>query len=118
MACEQTGMANEAAEYGIRNACHGRQHGRRRHSNPANIHQRRHTHTLRHSVFNRTVPLLLHGMRPRIGKRMEASASAEASEELCCAARYLAASTLAYLRRNRSTRPAVSISFCFPVKNG
>src|SRR5215472_13008352 len=26
--------------------------------------------------------------------------------------------TLAYLRRKRSTRPAVSISFCLPVKNG
>ena len=24
----------------------------------------------------------------------------------------------AYFRRNRSTRPAVSSSFCFPVKNG
>jgi len=28
------------------------------------------------------------------------------------------ASLLAYLRRKRSTRPAVSISFCLPVKNG
>src|SRR5207248_7787234 len=26
--------------------------------------------------------------------------------------------TLAYLRRKRSTRPAVSTSFCLPVKNG
>ena len=29
-----------------------------------------------------------------------------------------AVSTLAYLRRKRSTRPAVSNSFCLPVKNG
>src|ERR1700759_1284991 len=28
------------------------------------------------------------------------------------------ASALAYFRRKRSTRPAVSISFCLPVKNG
>src|SRR5437016_1221327 len=34
------------------------------------------------------------------------------------AASALAASALAYLRRNRSTRPAVSTSFCLPVKNG
>ena len=27
-------------------------------------------------------------------------------------------SFLSYFWRNRSTRPAVSISFCFPVKNG
>jgi len=31
---------------------------------------------------------------------------------------FLAVSALAYLRRKRSTRPAVSISFCLPVKNG
>ncbi len=30
----------------------------------------------------------------------------------------LAASTLAIFRRKRSTRPAVSTSFCLPVKNG
>ena len=40
-----------------------------------------------------------------------------------CAPRYFLAgsalaSPLAYLRRKRSTRPAVSISFCLPVKNG
>src|SRR4029077_10249453 len=29
-----------------------------------------------------------------------------------------ALSFLAYLRRKRSTRPAVSINFCLPVKNG
>jgi hypothetical protein len=29
-----------------------------------------------------------------------------------------AVSAFAYLRRKRSTRPAVSISFCLPVKNG
>src|ERR1017187_6008902 len=34
------------------------------------------------------------------------------------AASALAASLLAYLRRKRSTRPAVSMSFCLPVKNG
>lgn len=35
------------------------------------------------------------------------------------AANYFAAgSALAYLRRKRSTRPAVSTSFCLPVKNG
>ena len=34
------------------------------------------------------------------------------------AASALAASDLAYLRRKRSTRPAVSSSFCLPVKNG
>jgi len=28
------------------------------------------------------------------------------------------APALPYLRRNRSTRPAVSTSFCLPVKNG
>src|SRR5581483_4382710 len=31
---------------------------------------------------------------------------------------FLAGSALAYFRRKRSTRPAVSISFCLPVKNG
>src|SRR6266852_5118690 len=31
---------------------------------------------------------------------------------------FLAVSALAYLRRNLSTRPAVSTSFCLPVKNG
>src|SRR5271165_2520925 len=34
------------------------------------------------------------------------------------AASALPASLLAYLRRKRSTRPAVSSSFCLPVKNG
>lgn len=34
------------------------------------------------------------------------------------AAAALAASDCAYLRRKRSTRPAVSIIFCLPVKNG
>src|SRR5882757_8784274 len=34
------------------------------------------------------------------------------------AAGALALSDLAYLRRKRSTRPAVSTSFCLPVKNG
>src|SRR5260370_1385575 len=34
------------------------------------------------------------------------------------AASALAASDFAYLRRKRSTRPAVSTSFCLPVKNG
>src|SRR6476620_11516581 len=34
------------------------------------------------------------------------------------AASALLASDLAYLRRKRSTRPAVSTSFCLPVKNG
>src|SRR5579864_8276607 len=41
-------------------------------------------------------------------------------EPIRCA-RYFAAcceSALAYLRRNRSTRPAVSTSLCLPVKNG
>src|SRR3954451_17571094 len=33
-------------------------------------------------------------------------------------ARFLAASDFAYLRLKRSTRPAVSTSFCLPVKNG
>src|ERR1051326_6086317 len=41
----------------------------------------------------------------------------------CLAAAFLAASALlasdfAYFRRKRSTRPAVSTSFCLPVKNG
>ena len=31
---------------------------------------------------------------------------------------FAAGSPLAYLRRKRSTRPAVSTSFCLPVKNG
>ena len=31
---------------------------------------------------------------------------------------FLAGSALAYFRRKRSTRPAVSISFCLPVKKG
>ena len=31
---------------------------------------------------------------------------------------FFAGSTLAYFRRKRSTRPAVSTSFCLPVKNG
>jgi len=31
---------------------------------------------------------------------------------------FLAGSAFAYFRRKRSTRPAVSKSFCFPVKNG
>src|SRR5579862_491047 len=31
---------------------------------------------------------------------------------------FFAGSALAYLRRKRSTRPAVSMSFCLPVKNG
>src|SRR5271157_1479952 len=34
------------------------------------------------------------------------------------AASALPASDLAYLRRKRSTRPAVSTSFCLPVKKG
>src|SRR5260370_31234503 len=34
------------------------------------------------------------------------------------AASALPASDFAYLRRKRSTRPAVSTSFCLPVKNG
>src|SRR3954469_24568587 len=56
----------------------------------------------------------------------EASAAAEASPDpnsyffapTLAAASALPASDLAYLRRKRSTRPAVSTSFCFPVKNG
>jgi hypothetical protein len=41
----------------------------------------------------------------------------------CLVAAFFAASALpesdwAYLRRKRSTRPAVSTSFCLPVKNG
>src|SRR4029077_1143955 len=31
---------------------------------------------------------------------------------------FLTGSALAYFRRKRSTRPAVSISFCLPVKKG
>ena len=31
---------------------------------------------------------------------------------------FVVSAALAYLRRKRSTRPAVSISFCLPVKNG
>ena len=31
---------------------------------------------------------------------------------------FFAGSTFAYFRRKRSTRPAVSISFCLPVKKG
>jgi len=31
---------------------------------------------------------------------------------------FFAGSALAYLRRKRSTRPAVSMSFCLPVKKG
>ena len=34
------------------------------------------------------------------------------------AAASLPASDLAYFRRKRSTRPAVSTNFCLPVKNG
>src|ERR1041385_7937311 len=36
----------------------------------------------------------------------------------CLASALLAASDFAYFRRKRSTRPAVSTSFCLPVKNG
>src|SRR5437588_774333 len=35
-----------------------------------------------------------------------------------CLADYFFSLTFWYLRRKRSTRPAVSISFCFPVKKG
>ena len=55
----------------------------------------------------------------------KASAAAEAfvSREplldyLLAAAGSGLASVFAYLRRKRSTRPAVSTSFCLPVKNG
>src|SRR5271165_2791395 len=52
----------------------------------------------------------------------KASAEAEAFlnplERSYLAASALPASEAAYLRRKRSTRPAVSTSFCLPVKNG
>src|SRR4051812_41826365 len=46
------------------------------------------------------------------------AASAVLAASAALAASALPASLLAYLRRKRSTRPAVSISFCLPVKKG
>jgi len=53
--------------------------------------------------------------------KMKALAEARAIRVYPCesVAYFFAASpTLAYFRRKRSTRPAVSISFCLPVKKG
>ena len=53
------------------------------------------------------------------GRREKASRDGRPSFVLLLRSSYFLASTAAaYLRRKRSTRPAVSTSFCLPVKNG
>ncbi len=129
---EQTGVADEAAEDGVRDARHGSQHRGRSHHDIAQAHLGRHARLGGHGVLPGVVPVLLHGKalaghkNLRVAKRSWASAMAEAQSYLCrlpergylAAAASLAPSDLANLRRKRSTRPAVSTRRCLPVKNG
>src|SRR5262249_49592581 len=108
----QRGIADEAAEDSIGHARHGREHGGRRNLELADLERRRHTPAVCCANWRRIVPQLVgHG----INSNKKASAAAEA---LAKPTSYFFAPAFSYLRRKRSTRPAVSTSFCLPVKNG
>src|SRR6266851_4772901 len=79
-------------------------------------------------AYRRIVPELLHGSYSTLPGKMKALARGARANFQALLQRnsYFLASSglagagafLAYLRRKRSTRPAVSMSFCLPVKKG
>ena len=128
---KEAGVADEAAKDGVGDPGHRREHCRRGDRHSANVEGRRDARMLWHGVFARVVPVLFHRScdkflfrhtRQLHSLHEKASAEAEAFlnplERCYLAAVALPASEAAYLRRKRSTRPAVSTSFCLPVKNG
>ncbi len=115
---ELAGVFDEAAENGVGDAGHGGEHGGGRDVHVADGEGRGDAGLRGHGVLRRIVPMFLHGVRlnrkgPRRSRR---PSGCEARYFLSAAA--LAESDWANLRRKRSTRPAVSISFCLPVKKG
>src|SRR5580698_2398447 len=135
---EQARMPDEPPKHGIRHARHRRKHRRRRHQDVSDAHLRRNPRRRGHGMLYRVVPVLLHresfachgclvqsrltAMSRKLSLQQTwAPATAEAHSIQLLRLLYFAGAAslaLAYFRRKRSTRPAVSTRRCLPVKNG
>src|ERR1041385_2907169 len=121
-------IADEAAKDRVCDASHGRQHGSRRDFDTADVQlgwngggpqclpSINTGEDARPTIF-RVVPLLAHRSILSVPQN-KAPAVAGAKILIRRFPAYFFSPALAYFRRKRSTRPAVSINFCLPVKNG